>query len=177
MEASASSQMEVTATFCPCEAEIPPAPDVACGMVRRARGEKGNKGSGECLPLPDAVRCRPCFPSCRNKRATIPQRTERTTESPTVNGGRSKDYAEHSSNFFQKWVLLVWTRKVCMSAHRTLFAFFGTKNALLLLIIVVFTMLIFNKICIPKACFSNKEFVSLRGLILLRYGRKRNDTS
>ena len=40
MEASASSQMEVTATFCPCEAEIPPAPIVACGMVRRARGEK-----------------------------------------------------------------------------------------------------------------------------------------
>jgi len=52
MEASASSQMQVTATPSPCEAEIPPAPDVACGMVRRARGEKGNKGGGECLPLP-----------------------------------------------------------------------------------------------------------------------------
>jgi len=60
----------------PEKMEIPPAPDVACGMVRRARGEKGNKGGGERLPLPDAVRCRPCFHSCRNGRTTIPQRTE-----------------------------------------------------------------------------------------------------
>jgi hypothetical protein len=76
MEASASSQMQVTATPSPSEAEIPPAPDVACGMVRRARGEKGNKGGGECLPLPETVRCRPCFSSYRNGRTTIPQRTE-----------------------------------------------------------------------------------------------------
>ena len=55
MEASASSQMEVTATFCPCEAEIPPAPNVACGMVRRARGvknilEKSHPSTSQVLP-------------------------------------------------------------------------------------------------------------------------------
>ena len=44
MEASASSQMQVTATPSPSEGEIPPAPVVACGMVRRARGEKGKQG-------------------------------------------------------------------------------------------------------------------------------------
>ena len=58
MEASASSQMQVTATPSPSEAEIPPAPDVACGMVRRARGEKEKQGrrgvlavAGDC-PMP-----------------------------------------------------------------------------------------------------------------------------
>jgi len=64
MEASASSQMEVTATSSPCGVEIPPAPVVACGMVRRARGvKKGNKGGGERLPLTETVLCRPCFHS------------------------------------------------------------------------------------------------------------------
>ena len=27
------------------------------------RVKRGNKGGGECLPLPEIVRCRPCFPS------------------------------------------------------------------------------------------------------------------
>lgn len=44
--------------------EIPPPPVGGGGMVRRIRDEKGNKGGGECLPLPEVVRCRPCFPSC-----------------------------------------------------------------------------------------------------------------
>ena len=53
MEASASSQMQVTATPSPSEAEIPPAPDVACGMVRRARGVKR-----ETRAAGSACRCR-----------------------------------------------------------------------------------------------------------------------
>ena len=56
------------------------------------------------------------------------------------------------------------------------FAFFVPKNALLWVKNIIFTILIFSKICIKEACFSNKEVVSSRGLLLLRYGRKRNDT-
>ena len=62
MEASASSQMEVTATFCPCEAEIPPAPNVACGMVRRARGEKGKQGRPGVLAVAGVCPMPPLFP-------------------------------------------------------------------------------------------------------------------
>ncbi len=54
---------------------------------------------------------------------------------------------------------------------------FLPRNALLWLENVIFTILIINKLCIQTACFSNREVVSLRGLLLLRYGRKRNDTS
>ncbi len=45
------------------------------------------------------------------------------------------------------------------------FAFFVSKNALLWVKNVVFTILIFNKLCTKTACFSNKEVVSLRGLL------------
>ena len=52
MEASASSQMEPTVLSCPCDTEVPPAPIVACGMVRRAGGVK-KKGTMAtiCSPM------------------------------------------------------------------------------------------------------------------------------
>ena len=62
MEASASSQMQVTATPSPCEMEIPPAPDVACGMVRRARGEKGKQGRRGVLAVAGDCPMPPLFP-------------------------------------------------------------------------------------------------------------------
>jgi len=59
-----------------------------------------------------------------------------------------------------------------MSAYWTLFAFFVLQNAFFWLKNVVFTMLIFNKLCILNACFPKKEVVSLRGLILLIWKKK-----
>ena len=52
--------------------EVPPPPVVGGGMVRAFGVKKGNKGGGECLPSPETVRCRPCFPFCRDGRPTIP---------------------------------------------------------------------------------------------------------
>ena len=45
--------MQVSVPSCPCGGEIPPAPDVACGMVRRARGVKR-----ETRAAGSACRCR-----------------------------------------------------------------------------------------------------------------------
>ena len=79
--------------------------------------------------------------------------------------------------YFQKRALLVRTRK-CLYEHISdAVCIFLPRNALLWSENVIFTILIFNKLCIQTVCFSNKEVVSLRGLLLLRYGRKRNDTS
>jgi len=50
MEASASSQMEPTVISCPCDTEVPPAPVVACGMVRRNWCKKGTRAT-ICSPM------------------------------------------------------------------------------------------------------------------------------
>ena len=71
MEASASSQME-----------IPPAPDVACGMVRRARGEKGKQGRRGALAVAGDCPMPPLFPF-------LAQRVNHHSATNGVSGGTS----------------------------------------------------------------------------------------
>ncbi len=63
--------------------------------------------------------------------------------------------------FFPKMALLVRTRK-CLYEHTSdAVCIFLPRNALLWSENVIFTILIFNKLCIQSACFSNKEVVYL----------------
>lgn len=92
-------------------------------------------------------------------------------------GWRRRASGVHPKFISKKGHSLFGHENACTSTHRMPFAFFFPRNALLWLENVIFTILISNKLCIQAVCFSNKEVVSLRGLLLLRYGRKRNDTS
>jgi len=82
MNPMVGTTMQVPELSSPCETEIPPAPDVACGMVRRARGEKGKQGrrgapavAGDC-PMP------PLFP-------LMSQRASHHSAANGVSGGTS----------------------------------------------------------------------------------------